>query len=153
MTHIHSSTAGDFPTTRIERVPGERPHTFEFDVYVDGSVIGTYATRAAAQEALDEYRYERLRRQPAPLPTRPMCGAELAALWAADRDAALRFLAALTPIQLGAQAMLHSRWLWQAHGKVVEPVEIVRRYQHALAMVLDEMTDAAGSAIPLQQAA
>jgi hypothetical protein len=120
---------------------------------VDGSIIGTYTTRAVAQEALDEYRYEHLRRQPAPLPTRPICGDELAALWAADRDTALRFLASLTPVQLGAQAILHSRWLWQAHGKIVDPLEIGRRYQQALAVVLDEMTDAAGAAIPMQQAA
>jgi hypothetical protein len=153
MTPIHSSTAGDIPTTRIERVPGERPRTFEFDVYVDGSVIGTYTTRAAAQEALDEDRYERLRRQPAPLPTRPMCGDELAALWAADRDAALRFLASLTPVQLGAQAMLYSRWLWQAHGRSIDPLEIGRWYQQALADFRDSLMDAPVAAIPMQQAA
>lgn len=148
MTHIHSSTAGDIPTTRIERVPGERPHTFEFDVYVDGRVIGTYTTRAAAQEALDEYRYEHLRRQSAHLPSEPLSGDELAALWKHDRHSALGFLADLSPGDLIVQALIHSQWLRQTRGTLLEPAEIVRRYQRALAVFLSEHAPAHPIALP-----
>jgi hypothetical protein len=72
------------------------------------------------------------------LPYEPLSGEELASLWASDRDAALRFLAELSPGDLIVQALLHSQWLLQTRGKLIEPVEIVRRYQRAIAVLLTE---------------
>jgi hypothetical protein len=138
-------------TTHIERVPGERPHTVAFDAYVDGSVLGSFPTRAAAQEALDEHRYDRLLRQQPLLPDEPLSGSELATLWASDRNAALRFLAELSPGDLVVQALRHSQWLLQQHNTLIEPVEIVRRYQQAVAVFLHDQMPAHPT--PLKQAA
>lgn len=135
-------------TIRIERVAGERPHTVEFDAYVDGRVIGSFASHAAAQEALDDYVYDRLRFPHAKLPTAPLSGDELAALWASDRNAALRFLADLSPGDLIVQALIHSQWLRQTRGTLLEPAEIVRRYQRALAVFLREHAPAHPIALP-----
>jgi hypothetical protein len=135
MTPTHSSTsrpARGIPSTRITRVPGDRPHAIAFTAVLDDQVIGTFATHAAAQEALDAARYAHLRRQPAPVPSRPLSGADLAALWAHDRAATVRFLAGLAPTELGMQALLHSQWLQTAHGRTVDPLELVQRYQRIL---------------------
>jgi hypothetical protein len=105
----------------------------------------------AAQGALDEYRYDRLRRPSPLLPNEPLSGEELAALWASDRDAALRFLAELSPGDLVVQALRHSQWLLQQHNKLIEPVEIVRRYQQAMAVLLHDQMPAHQT--PLKQAA